>query len=71
MLIAECGLKKKTKKSEIRNPKSEIPGPMLFPRNALPSGPQACFFAEEAIARLKVGKLWIDFAKEIGSVIEF
>ena len=45
--------------------------PMLFPRNALASGPQACFFAEKAIARMKVGKLWIDFAKEIGSVIEF
>jgi hypothetical protein len=44
---------------------------MLFPRNALPSGPQACFFAEEAMARLKAGKLRIDFAKEIGSVIEF
>jgi hypothetical protein len=40
--IAECGLKKKTKK--IRNPQSEITGPMLFARNALAPGPQACFF---------------------------
>jgi hypothetical protein len=44
MPIAECGLKKKSQKSEIRNPKSEITGPMLFPRNALVSGPQACFY---------------------------
>jgi hypothetical protein len=29
---------------------------MLFPRNALPSGPQACLFAEKAIAKVKVGK---------------
>jgi hypothetical protein len=28
---------------------------MLFPRNALASGPQACFFAEKAIAKVKVG----------------
>jgi len=53
MPIAECGLKKKSKKSEIRNPKSEIAGPMLFPRNALASGPQACFFAEKATAKVK------------------
>jgi len=43
MPIAECGLKKKPEKSEIRNPQSEITGPMLFPHNALPSGPQAFF----------------------------
>jgi hypothetical protein len=30
---------------------------MLFPRNALASGPQACFFAEKAIANAKVGKM--------------
>jgi len=47
MPIAECGLKKKTKKSEIRNPKSEITKPMFFPRNARPSGPQACLFEEK------------------------
>jgi predicted metal-binding transcription factor (methanogenesis marker protein 9) len=46
MPIAECGLHKKTKKSEIRNPQSEIAESMLFPRNALASGPQACFLAE-------------------------
>jgi hypothetical protein len=56
MPIAECGLKKKTKKSEIRNPQSEITGPMLFPRNALTSGPQACFFPRKRIEKVKVGK---------------
>jgi hypothetical protein len=30
---------------------------MLFPRNALPSGPQACFFAEKAIAKVKGASL--------------
>jgi len=39
--------KEKPKKSEIRNPPSKIPGPMLFPRNPLASGPQASFFAEK------------------------
>jgi hypothetical protein len=29
---------------------------MLFTHNALASGPQACFFAEKAIAKVKVGK---------------
>jgi hypothetical protein len=29
---------------------------MLFPRNALASGPQACFFAEKGIAKVKMGK---------------
>jgi hypothetical protein len=28
---------------------------MLFPRNALASGPQACFSAEKGIAKVKVG----------------
>jgi hypothetical protein len=28
---------------------------MLFPRNALASGPQACFLAETEIAKVKVG----------------
>jgi len=46
----------KNPKSEIRNPQSEITGRMLFARNALPSGPQACFFAEKAIAKAKGGK---------------
>jgi len=44
MSIAECGLKK-----FLKNPKSEISGPMLFPRNPAKggtSGFQACFFAE-------------------------
>jgi hypothetical protein len=53
--IAECGLKKKTKK----NPKSAIRKnwPILFPRNPAnggTSGSQACFLAEKAIT--KVGK---------------
>jgi hypothetical protein len=52
MPIAECRLKKKTKK--IRNPQSEIIEPMLFGRNALPSGLQACSFAEKPIAKVKV-----------------
>jgi hypothetical protein len=56
MPIAECGLKKKTKKSEIRNPQSEIPGPMLFARNALAPGPQACFPRGKRVAKVKVGK---------------
>jgi hypothetical protein len=30
--------------------------PMLFPRNALASGPQVYFFAEKAIAKAKGGK---------------
>jgi hypothetical protein len=30
--------------------------PMLFPRKALASGPQACFLAEKEIAKVKVGK---------------
>jgi hypothetical protein len=47
LLIAECGLKKKTLKSEIRNWKSEIGGPMLFGHNGLPSGPQNRFSADE------------------------
>jgi hypothetical protein len=33
---------------------------MLFPPNALPSGPQACFGAEKGLLKVKVGKL--DFA---------
>jgi len=44
------------KKSEIRNSKSEMGGPMLFPRDALPSGPQTCFGAEKGLLRVKVGK---------------
>jgi hypothetical protein len=27
--------------------------PMLFPRNALPSGPQACFFAKKKKTKVK------------------
>jgi hypothetical protein len=55
MPIAECGLKKKTKK----NPKSEIRNnwPIVFPRNLANGGTpgsQACFLAEKAIT--KVGK---------------
>jgi hypothetical protein len=49
-------IEKKAKKSEIRNPKSEITGPMLFPRNTLASGPQVCFFAEKETAKVKGGK---------------
>jgi hypothetical protein len=30
---------------------------MLFPRNALVSGPQACFLAEKEIAKVKLGKI--------------
>jgi len=51
MPIAECGLKKKAKK--IRNPKSEITGPMVFSRNALASGPQACFSTGKRTAKVK------------------
>jgi hypothetical protein len=29
---------------------------MLFPRNTLASGPQACFAAEKKIAKVKMGK---------------
>jgi hypothetical protein len=29
---------------------------MLFPRNALAPGPQACFLSEKRIAKVKVGK---------------
>jgi len=29
---------------------------MLFPRNALASGPQACFSAEKGMAKVKEGK---------------
>jgi hypothetical protein len=29
---------------------------MLFPRNALTSGPQACFFAQKGAVKVKVGK---------------
>jgi len=54
MPIAECGLKKKIKK--IRNPKSEITGPMLFPHNALASEPQASFFGEKGAAKAKEGR---------------
>jgi hypothetical protein len=31
-------IEKKTKKSETRNPQSEITGPMFFPRNGLAPG---------------------------------
>jgi hypothetical protein len=53
MPIAECGLKKKTKK----NPKSAIRNnwPILFPRNPAnggTSGSQACFLAEKAITKV-------------------
>jgi hypothetical protein len=36
---------------------------MLFPRNALASGPQACFGAEKGLSKVKAGKeeLGIDF----------
>jgi len=29
---------------------------MLFPHNALASGPQTCFLAKKGIAKVKVGK---------------
>jgi hypothetical protein len=60
MPIAECGLKKKTKKSEIRNPQSEITGPMLFVRNPAKGGtpgPQACFPTGKRVAKVKGGKM--------------
>jgi len=56
-------IEKNPEKSEIRNSKSEMEGPMLFPRNALPFGPQASFSAEMGIAKVKGGSLWIGFAK--------
>jgi hypothetical protein len=40
MSIAECGLKKKTPKSEIGNSKSEMGGPILFAQKVLAPGPQ-------------------------------
>jgi len=43
-------------KENQKNPKSEITGPMLFPRNTLPSGPQACFSAEKNRSEVKGGK---------------
>jgi hypothetical protein len=48
-------LKKNTKKSEIRNPKSEITGPMLFVRNAVVPGPQGYFPAGKRVAKVKGG----------------
>jgi len=39
-------------KGKQKNPQSEKSGPMLFARNALPSGPQACFFAEKGTAKV-------------------
>jgi len=43
-------------KEKHKNPKSETTEPMLFSPNALASGPQACFFVENAIA--KAGKFF-------------
>jgi len=43
-------------KENQKNPKSEITESMLFAHNALASGPQACFFAEKTIAKVKVDK---------------
>jgi len=40
MSIAECGLKKKTPKSEIRNSKSEMGRLMLFAQKVLALEPQ-------------------------------
>jgi hypothetical protein len=52
--IEEGGLKSKNPKSAIPNLKFD--GPMLFPRNALTSGPQACFCAEKKNIKVKMGK---------------
>ena len=52
MRIADCGMRIE---KNPKNPKSEIAGPVLFPYNALASGPQACFFAERAIEKVTVG----------------
>jgi hypothetical protein len=41
---------------------------MLFPRNALPSGPQACFLAEKRIAKIKGGKLYKRLDKRVRSL---
>jgi hypothetical protein len=38
------------------SPEAILFPPMLFARSALASGPQARFFAEKAIAKVKVGK---------------
>jgi len=56
--IVDSGMRieKKPKKSEIRNPQSEITEPILFPRNPAiggTSGPQACFFAEKGTAKVR------------------
>jgi hypothetical protein len=53
---------------KIRNPQSEITGPMLFPRNPAKggtSGPQACFFAEKETAGGKQ-RIHVDKIKTIG-----
>jgi hypothetical protein len=55
MAIAECGLKKKTKK--IRNPKSAIRNNGADALcNPPASGPQACFYPEKRIEKVKMGK---------------
>jgi len=43
---------------------------MLFSRNALASGPQACFLAEKRLAKVKVGKLadWLDISPQFVSI---
>jgi hypothetical protein len=40
---------------------------MVFPRNALASGPHACFLAEKRIAKVKVGEhgIVIAFARRV------
>ena len=59
LLIAECGLKKKIPKSEIRNSKSEMGRPTLFAHDGLASGPQARFSVEEKGIKAKGGKAQI------------
>jgi hypothetical protein len=54
---------KKKLKPELRNSKSEMEGPMLFPRNparAGTSGPQACFLAEKRVAKVGEDIISID-----------
>jgi len=41
---------------------------MLFPGNALPSGPQACFLAEKRIAKVKGASFYKRLDKKVRSL---
>jgi hypothetical protein len=44
---------------------------MLFPRNALASGPQACFLAGKRIAKVKVAQASLGIDNSKGREINF